>query len=515
MAFSKLSAIMTFRATTLRVGMVTILGLVLAVPLAHLAAAATTTYSFASTKDVIVTEVQTASLASSGEEFIELFNTTGADIDFADLANGGKNTWKLQYFSKSKLSTLLPTTANASGWTSPFRTFSLTGVIHAGDYYVLAAEGYAPGSLDPDQTYSSTLADDGGALQLVDATTVGTSTNYGVHDRLAWSTDASLPANNALFTSPGAGASLQRLPNDDDEYVNTDGTLTIFTASSTISPKNVWQAPVAPEAPAPVEEEPIADGESTVTEPVAIPTAVSNEGLQPLLITEVLANPASPQTDAADEYIELYNPNDLPFNLRGYTLETGSTTLHDFTFSEDVIVQPGEYRAFYSADTKLSLSNSGGQVRLLDTNQAVVSQSDVYGAAADGTAWVLDPTDGVWKWSTSTSPNSVNTVAAPVVIAKATKTTTKATTTKKTAAKVKGATTTKAKKSTTKKPKAVKVAAKATSNPVRPAAPIHVAAIAAVAALGVAYMIYEYRNDLANKFYQFRTNRTARGGRGK
>ncbi len=513
---------MTFRKNALRVGVAATIGLMLVMPFAGFAVAATTTYAFSTGKDVIITEVQTASLGSSGEEFVELFNTTGTDIDLADTAHGGKNAWKLQYFSKTKLGTLLPAAGIAGGWTSPFRTISLTGVIPAGDYYVLAGEGYAPGNLDPDQTYTSTLADDGGALQLVDATTNGATTTYGVHDRLAWSSDKTLAANPLLYTAPGAGASLQRSPNADNEYLNQDGTVTSFVASPIVSPKNVWQ-PLVVEEPPVVEEEPATTTTDTPADTSAAPEAPAapegNQGLRPVVITELLINPASPQTDEVDEYIELYNPNETVFNLNGYTLETGTTTLHDFTFTSDVVVQPGEYRAFYSFETKLALSNSGGQVKLLDKTQVVIAQSDPYTTASDGMSWSLDVVDGTWKWTSSLTPGAANLIMVPAVVQKATKTTkAKAVVAKKTTAKVKGASTTKASKAKkAAKAKKVKVAtaAAASSSPVRPSAPIHVSAIAAVAALGVAYMLYEYRHDLGNRLHQFRTNRAIRAKAGK
>lgn len=512
---------MVFRKQMVRMGIVTVLGLALLAPAAQQATAATTNYAFASSKDVIITELQTGSVQSGGEEFIELFNTTGADIDLGDTAHGGKDAWKLQYFSKTKLSTLLPAADNASGWTSPFRTIALTGVIPAGDYYLLAGQGYAPGSIDPDQTYTSTLADDGGALQLVDATTSGATTAYGVHDRLAWSGDKTLPTSPVLFPVPGAGASLQRLPNENDEYLNQDGTPTGFTVGSAISPKNVWQPPVVEQPPSP-EEEPVATGTTSggdPTEPETPAVPATNDDLQPVQVTELLANPASPKTDEVDEYIELYNPNDVPFNLNGYTLEAGTTTLHDFTFTSDVMLQPGEYRAFYSVETKLALSNSGGQVKLLDKTQVVIAQSEPYTTADDGMAWALDVTDGTWKWTSSLTPGAVNLILIPAVAQKATKATkAKAVVAKKTTAKVKGTSTTKATKAKkAAKAKKVKVAttAAASSSPVRPSAPIHVSAIAAVASLGVAYMLYEYRHDLGNRFHQFRTNRILRAKAGK
>lgn len=512
------------RETILRVGTALMAGIALVIPAPSFAAGAITNYSFAGTPDVIITEVQTSSKNGSSEEFIELFNNTGGDIDLADSAHAGKDAWKIQYFSKTKLPALLAASSQAAGWVSPFRTIALSGVVSAGDYYVLAADGYVPGSIEPDQTYTGTLSDDGGALQLVDSSITVSTTLVTVHDRLAWSGDTTLPPSPVLYSAPGSGPSLQRLPNNDSAYVNADATLTTFTAAANISPKNPWTPPVVTDpTPADPGTTPPGDNGSPTGDATATPphNGSSNGPLAPVL-TELLPNPSSPQTDEVDEYIELYNPNSTPFNLKGYTLETGQTTLHDFTFTSDTVLAPNSYQPFYSAETRLSLSNIGGQARLFDANVTKVSETSVYSNASDGMAWALDGVDGTWKWTMASTPGAANLILVPAVATKKVVVKAAAKSIKKTA--VKGVSTTKTKKASTvkrlKKPKSkskaklAKSTAAATST-VRAPAPIHAGLLAAVAALAVGYVVYEYRHDLANRIYQFRTNRAARRAAGK
>lgn len=489
------------RKKNLRVGLVLVMSLILMGSIDSLAATATTNY-VQSPNDVFITELQTASSKSSGEEFVELYNNTDNDIDLADTANAGKDTWKLQYFSGTKLPTLLP----ADNWTSPSRTIALTGIVPAHDYYVLAANAYTPANIEPDQAYSATLADDGGAVQLVDATAAGSVTTINIHSQLAWSNDTTLVASPLLYGAPAAGKSLQRLPNGDDEYVNDDGSLTTFIADSSLSPEGAWIAPV-PSDPNDSDTDSTDssdDGDDTGGD---VPTVPDNAGLVAPLITELLPNPASPQSDEQDEYIELYNPNDTGFNLRGYTLETGQTTLHDFTFSSDSILPPQAYVAFYSSETGLPLSNSGSQVKLLSLDGSVLNESSVYGTAGDGQSWALDASNSEWHWTTTLTPGAANTFSSPVVTVK----TAAVKATKKTKAKVKGVSTTR--KAKTKKPKKSTQAANSqlasATTPTEPA-PIHPLVLAGVVALGLGYMLYEYRQDVANRLYRFRTHRAAR-----
>ena len=128
------------------------------------------------------------------------------------------------------------------------------------------------------------------------------------------------------------------------------------------------------------------------------------------MITELLPNPASPQTDAADEFIEIYNPNSKAFDLKGYGLEVGTTTLRKFTFTDSIVVPAMSYMAFYSADTHLSLSNSGGQARFQGLDGALVSESSTYETADGNAAWAL--ADGVWKWSMTPTSGLFNTITA-------------------------------------------------------------------------------------------------------
>src|SRR4029079_8523242 len=101
-------------------------------------------------------------------------------------------------------------------------------------------------------------------------------------------------------------------------------------------------------------------------------------GLRSPQLRELLPTPASPLTDADDEFIELYNPNDRAFDLSGYILESGLTTKHRYTSAAGSSLAPQSFGAFFSADTGLSLSNASGQVRLLDPLGNLLGQSDPY-----------------------------------------------------------------------------------------------------------------------------------------
>lgn len=239
-------------------------------------------------------------------------------------------------------------------------------------------------------------------------------------------------------------------------------------------------------------------GASVSLSPSSMPHIPSaDRGLKALDLSELLPNPASPQTDAADEFIELYNPNTKTFDLSGFMLQTasaGSSATHTYHFPAGTTIAPGSFKAFSSATTHLSLSNGGGQVWLVDPLGTTVTASDAYVSAKDGQAWVN--AGGVWQWTTTPTPGSTNKLAAPL-----------SGSVQKSSATVNG------KKVSNINDKATSGATPTTvasSVDGAPTATIHPLTLAVVIAAALLYGAYEYRFDLANIVRQFRRDRANR-----
>lgn len=228
-----------------------------------------------------------------------------------------------------------------------------------------------------------------------------------------------------------------------------------------------------------------------------------------LMITEILPNPALPATDENDEFVELYNAGSEPVSLKGYKIQTGLDYSHSVTLSDQTIV-PGGFYVLTSGASSLSLTNSGGRVRLLDPSGNVVSETDAYGEAVEGESWAY--IDGVWQWTSKPTPSETNVYAAPIIIPGKTSTTTKKVSTKVAAApKVKAATT--AKTTTAKKTAAAKTAKQtdsASNSPEAGKTVVHAAVIAGIGGLAVLYGAYEYRGDISNTIYKLKRNRANR-----
>jgi hypothetical protein len=124
-----------------------------------------------------------------------------------------------------------------------------------------------------------------------------------------------------------------------------------------------------------------------------------------LMLTELLPDPASPQTDAADEYIEFYNAGSAPIDLTGVIVKTGSALGTKHTLKGGT-VEPGAYLALKITDTKVSLSNSGSSIALFTPEGEPIGSTVTYGKAVAGSAWARD--SETWSWTTTPTPGAAN-----------------------------------------------------------------------------------------------------------
>jgi len=464
---------------------------------------------------VQISQLQTGSTASASEEFIELYNATAQPIDFA------AGHWQLQIAD-----------AGATSWASPHRSIDLSGTLAAGAYYVLASKTTSAGQETPyladtaDAWFSAGIAAAGGHVRLLQTTNQtgadgSCAPQQAVIDELEWSeATTGTPLHSSLdgrslfvAEAPGiaAGKSLQRLQDTDNDAVD-------FVLSDP-TPKTHAAAPVTPQvaevtadACTPVASpEPDSPAPGGNPEP-ALPAA--DIGLMAPQISELLPNPAAPATDADDEFVELYNPNDVLFDLSGFTLQTGSTAKHSYVFPDGTLLPAAGFAAFYSRDTELVLSNTAGQATLIDPLGVVVAQSDIYSKAAAGESWLL--ASGSWQWSSVPTPGDANQLVVPAVPAPPVS---PAPAAKKSTAKTAAAPAVKAAKIASKapktaaKPKAAKPAKKtavqqtASMPEEPPKGNMHIGVLAVVALIAVVYGAYEYRHELSNRFYQLRGNR--------
>lgn len=304
----------------------------------------TTAFASASQKQILITEVQTASVNSASEEFIEIYNTTDKDIDM-----GG---WSIYYKS-----------ATGTAW-SKKATIDLETKIQTDGFWVFAA------NLIGDTPLTSGLSQSGGNIQIRDA-------QGNAVDQFGWGGGNAALSTAASESEPGQ--SMYRLYDfSSSSMINTDNNFNDFDIANTPTP-GAFPAQEVAEEDLPVQDYPS------------------------LQLSELFPDPASPQTDTADEFIEIYNPNSFSVDLSGWKL-------HDEAGAEFIIksksVEPNSRLAVFITESKITLNNSGDSVQLINPNGQVVSETANYGPAEEGLSWSYIA--GTWQWAIAPTPNSVN-----------------------------------------------------------------------------------------------------------
>lgn len=395
----------------------------------------------AMTSPLLIVAIQTGSTTSASQEYIEIANVSGGNIDL--------NTVKLEYFS-----------ADPKNMTTPTRTIKLQGSLAAGQGYLVASSGYL--SDRADSSFSATLSAAGGHLRLSGA---------AEYDLVGWGV-ATHPSGTAALP-PAAGEQIVRRPGSfggNSGFQDTGNNSDDFIISSNLSPTGAGQQ-------------------------------TGN-----LILSELLPDPASPLTDAKDEFIEIQNIDSQAIGLKGYYIISGDSKKFSLP---DTTIQPGGFAVWYAPESKLTLANSGGRLRLFGPGGNEISQTS-YDQAQPGKSWSWD--GGSWQWSSSSTPNAANILsgvssggeASKKAAAKATsaKSKAKAKTTKATKAPVKKGQV----KSSATEQAGVVDAGQGTSKPV-----IHSTVVAGVGGLAVLYGVYEYRDDIKNIYHRLRKNGRGRG----
>lgn len=392
-----------------------------------------------SSDKVLIIELQTggSGTGTAAYEFVELYNPNNNPIDVTG--------WKLQYRAATKLPT-------DPVWPALSTTTITCAVGSQADCKIqIAAQGsitVAAVALGLSDTISLNggFADAGGQIRLIDA-------SGSINDFVGYGT--AVDFETAAAPKPAGGESLKRKVGPSGNYVDTNNNALDFTlgcgaptpagfvkpvAGTTEGcplfeppapveepptlpeePPIVPEPPVeeapdsedvpegptepAPEEPIPVEPEVPAEEPTPVPETPELPEPTPLPEYLPMVITELLPDPGSPQTDAADEFVELYNPNTAPVDLNGYVLKTGEAFERSVALPA-VVVLPGEWVVITSAVSSLSLVNTGTAMQLVDPAGALLSEAPNYQQAEVGQSWARN--GEVWQWSSTPTPGFEN-----------------------------------------------------------------------------------------------------------
>lgn len=443
---------------------------------------------------ILITEVQTGGTSDATQEFVELYNPNDSAISVTG--------WQLQYRAASQTAAQKwPPTSVKAKISCIANNAETCEVIMQPRSRLVLVNNIA--NIATSLSISGGFSGTSGQIRLVQP-----GTEPIVHDFVGYG--SAVDAETAAAPAPAAGSSIKRVDDANGEPIDTNNNALDFIAAcgapspgqddTTLLPlvsecKDTTTPPITPNnAPTePPAADPPVDTPPITEAPVTPPTYL------PILITELLPDPAMPQQDSTNEFIELYNPNDAVVTLKGYQLQTGSNYQYTYTLGDTPLGQHSYY-ALLSAVSKLSLANSGSGVRLIDPAGNIVAEVPSYGEAKEGQAWITDGSG--WHWSLTPTPGAENIATSPEpVVATTSKTATKnSSAAKTTSSKTKTTSTS----TTAKVPAAKKTTTKqSTAQQAASASPTNTSNIAVqywllipLSLIIAGYVIYEYRSDI-------------------
>lgn len=254
-------------------------------------------------------------------------------------------------------------------------------------------------------------------------------------------------------------------------WAYTDAATWEWTTSPTFNAKNIITLPKAPIVVA-AKKKATTSKKSNTTKSKKTNFSVA----LPIQLNEVYPDPKSPQTDAKDEFIELYNPHPYSINVTDYTIIAGTTKKYTYVLPQGSVLAANSYMVITSDDTNISLTNNEGNVQLLNNFDKEIDTVS-YDAAKTGISYARDDM-GKWQWTTTVTKGEQNIITSVVTDTKVTA--------------VAG------------------VVAGTDGTPLAPAPqPLPGWVLAVLGVSAVCYAAYEYRFEVRNKIYKFRANRTA------
>lgn len=267
---------------------------------------------------IVISEFRSRGLNGGDDEFIELYNPTGAAVNI-----GG---WSILSSVNCGAESFLLFTIN-------------NGIILQPGQHFLAASNSGSSLSGADQTFAPAIADAGGialvdrAAEIVDQAGMCAVTQYreGV----------SLPPLSGMLDQ-----SYERLPGGDTACTDTDDNSADFRLLAPSNPQNLTAPKVLCTGVVTLTPTPSATSTATWT---STPTRTSTPTNTPVPAAHIVISEFRTRgpNGAGDEFVELYNPSGAAVNIGGWVIKRssgcGSTINTLVTIDSGVILKPGQH----------------------------------------------------------------------------------------------------------------------------------------------------------------------------
>jgi hypothetical protein len=347
---------------------------------------ATSTATFPPPAYVVISEFRTRGPNGAGDEFIELYNPTGAAVNISG--------WLLK--RSSGCGTTLNTIA----------TINSGVTLQPGQHYLLVSNSGASIS-GADQTFSPGIVNDGG-IALLTASGI-------VVDQVGMCTTTHFLESPPLPALPNdADQSYERKPGGSTACQDTDHNADDFQLISPSNPQNST-SPLVPCSGA------VTPTATTTFTPTRTPTPTfSRTPTQTrtpththtpypgtVVLNEILPHPLNDwnedgEANTRDEYIEIINMGTTAINIKKWKLDDGPGGSDPYTLP-NLTLQPNEIARFFARDSGIFLSDAGETVYLLKPDGTTADSWTYPFVTASDRTWCRVP-DGTGRWDFACYP---------------------------------------------------------------------------------------------------------------
>ncbi|MBN2386334.1 MAG: lamin tail domain-containing protein [Anaerolineales bacterium] len=352
-------------------------------PYTSCAAAATATPTPAAPAYVVISEFRTRGQGGTSDEFVELYNPTGAAVDI------GNWTIRVSGGCSTSYSTLVSFPANT--------------ILQPGQHYLAAGDASSYVGI-ADRLFSSTIADDGGIAlvtnrsAVVDQVGLCASTRYREGLTL---TPLNVNADQSYERRPGGATSCYDLNSNAYDFVLISPALPQGRATppTMCTGVSLWT--------------PTGTATPTITR---TPTQTRTPIPGVLIINEFLPHAstdwnADGLVDVGDEYIEIINRGTQSVTIYNWRLDDGDGGSNPYSLP-DITLQPRQIIRFYGSQTGILLNDGGDSVRLLRPGGQIADAFTYPVVTAFDRTWCRYPDgDALWRFTCRPTPGRPNALA--------------------------------------------------------------------------------------------------------
>ena len=326
------------------------------------------TPSYATSATIILTHIQAGGVGAATQEFVAIYNNSTVEVDISGWCVTNKSNLNIACFVPpvAGQAMYLPAHAYANAVSTALAISQPVGVVTMTYVPISQSSGSITGGSD--------------TVSLIDHSGI-------IIDRQSWMTSLS---GGMQFERRGTGLPIV--------YQDSDVAADWSIAAVSVIPRNqtVFDTSIIDVCPNIEGIQAVISAKNEFS-----PTGECVErSFKRITISEMLPNAVG--SDAGNEFIELFNPNDVSVDLADYKLYVGLNYQDNYTFPNGSIIQAGGYLSFSNNDIPFSLLNSSSRATIALQDGTVVFEAPLYIDPKDGLSWAAIND----KWLFTNNPTS-------------------------------------------------------------------------------------------------------------